>query len=293
MDDDGNAKWPEDRVNGVDELHQKIAELRERISNLKSKTDSRPEGGWPIAWSGRARSEWKLESTLDRHLKKVAPKESYEQWLGREQAINAEFVQRARQYASEIERQYLSNIWTALAFGRHARLPTRLLDWTRSPWAAVWFACVEHSDADGALWWFDLTEFVKQVGPNWDEWGVPLRPGQPHPKGDRDFEATAFETHCKPWVCQLRYFYPCSRMAAQQGFLSVCGRLRKTHNDAIDEMPNGGTIKRGRIIIPAGIKGKVCEELRQMNIHATSLEYPGVDIVVQEILEEQLRNSKA
>jgi len=72
-------------------------------------------------------------------------------------------------------------------------------------------------------------------------------------------------------------------MEAQQGFITTCGRLRKTHNDAFDELADRATIDRGRIRIPAALKEEVLALLRSMNIHAKSLEYPRVDIVARSI----------
>ena len=281
--DQHSNTWPEVVAASVEELRQRIDEL-----------DKRGDGQERLAWLGHARPERQLETTLDRHLRKIAADESYEQWLDFERADLERFKCRASPYASESELEHLKSAWTAMALGRHAGLPTRLLDWTWSPWVAAWFACHEHSDTNAVMWWFNQNGLEEVIHQQWDNWGVPTRAEVlrlqervdligPLNLNERILERTAFDPQGHAWITKLHYPYPCSRMEAQQGFATVCGRLRKAHNDAIDELPDNGQIGRGRVVITADIKGEVLVLLRTMNIHAKSLDYPGVDIVAREI----------
>ncbi len=58
-----------------------------------------------------------------------------------------------RKYAQNIP-QAFSSFWQLLSIAQHYGLPTRLMDWTYSPWVALHFATANHEryDLDGVIW---------------------------------------------------------------------------------------------------------------------------------------------
>ena len=107
------------------------------FSDFQSKIDSQEAGGGEWIYRGQACS-WELKPTLERTLTK---------WLGSstsaakyEDKLIREFQ---RGYNGGDRKLVLKNTCNCLALMQHHGAPTRLLDWTYSPYVAARFA-LEH-----------------------------------------------------------------------------------------------------------------------------------------------------
>lgn len=93
-------------------------------------------------WRGQGRADWLLETSLDRLFSALpAPMRSTESLERRSQDHLWEFKMgaRGRRQATALKISEMSETdWWAL--GQHYGLATPLLDWTRSPYAAAYFA---------------------------------------------------------------------------------------------------------------------------------------------------------
>jgi hypothetical protein len=94
--------------------------------------------GW--AWRGEGKSYCEHKSKIDRCLDPVEPKLTLEHRLRIERSVLQRFREHAPNNLSAIEREYLQSWWPQLVVMQHYFAPTRLLDWTRSVWIAVFFA---------------------------------------------------------------------------------------------------------------------------------------------------------
>jgi hypothetical protein len=160
------------------------------------------------------------------------------------------------------EKEFLD--WWALM--RHYGAPTRLLDWTASPFVALYHAVLGKLKTDGAVWVIHPGSFMSDS--NADALGLA---GGEH----LDFDPDAFSP------LRLRFFkmkFPTERVIAQQAHFSACTDPIQDQAAVVahvlgKEIPFDTAHK---IRIPATEKIAILRKLKQMNVTAATL-YPGLD----------------
>lgn len=94
----------------------------------------------PFVYRGLSDSSYRLETSLRR-------------LGGPFRTLERHLLRNFRKYASGVSTQFPS-FWHLLALAQHHGLPTRLLDWTYSPYVALHFATAnfDRYDLDGVIW---------------------------------------------------------------------------------------------------------------------------------------------
>jgi hypothetical protein len=169
------------------------------------------------------------------------------------------------------------SVWNWLALAQHHGLPTRLLDWTYSPFVALHFATalIDYQDVDGAIWSVDyvktnellprsLRDLLRSEGSNvfTAEMLDGIAGSLP------DFDKLGREEF-------VVFFEPPSldeRIVNQFALFSLMSSPTAALDDWLDKHPE---LYR-RIILPAHLKREVRDKLDQANITERVL-FPGLD----------------
>ena len=208
---------------------------------------------------GQADSDWKLEPSLCRIAR--AQKLTKQHTIELEKKALMEFQQHAYNLVSpNLVSEDIVSWWGLM---QHYGAPTRLLDWTGTPYVALYFAVVDRWDCDGAVWMFEAEALNR---------GIRQKYGSPIP--DAEDCAEMLLPNDSDAIYSFRRKKLTDRMIAQQGGFTVCKDVLGNHPQLI----KSSSIKNIQIkfIIPRELKPKFLDRLRRMNVTANAL-FPGVD----------------
>ncbi len=169
------------------------------------------------------------------------------------------------------------SVWNWLTLAQHHGLPTRLMDWTFSPYIAMHFATANplHFDMDGVIWAVDYVRIHQMLPPilrrELDREGADLFTVEM-----LDRVAPSLDTlEDVADLPSLFFLEPPSiddRVVNQYALLSVMTRSMARVDEWLAAHPG----IYARYIIPAGLKWEIRDKLDQANITERVL-FPGLD----------------
>jgi hypothetical protein len=161
-------------------------------------------------------------------------------------------------------------IWWSIM--QHFGCPTRLLDWTGSPFVATYFAAVEHPKCDGALWVFDSEPLL--AGKHTTK--PRISDAQKMIKSSGNVRELLWDSKISDLVYPFVPARPHARLSAQQGAFTVCS-LPCDHGEIIDgSFSDPNHVHCQKLIIDRKLKSEILTRLRRMNVTGGSL-FPGLD----------------
>jgi hypothetical protein len=244
------------------------------------------------AFRGQSNADWDLSPSLERalqakrELQKVSIIEEAE-----ESDLLTQFKRRASHYLSDTPAEDDDLEWLALM--QHHGAPTRLLDWTRSPYVGLFFAIEEAELGQPAALWAvhtgalerDAEDKLGKLGPAYY---------RQEPTDGKDFNrwfARVFltrnsglsTTEAPPnIVLPLAPLRMNARLTIQQGiFLSANGMRHQGFQRRVEAILRENREQRSRekIMFKLTIEGdrlRMLQELASMNINLSTL-FPGID----------------
>jgi hypothetical protein len=194
---------------------------------------------------------------------------------GNSAALERPMLRNFRKYAARDEVP-VDSMWNWLALGQHHGLPTRLLDWTYSPYIALHFATAKRESyhLDGAVWMVDYVrahdEAPKKLRECLAEEGAILFTTEMLGRVADDLRE--FEALGEDFLIFVEAPSFDERIVNQYALFSLMARADASLDEWLATHPDLGR----RIVIPAELKWEVRDKLDQANITERVL-FPGLD----------------
>jgi hypothetical protein len=229
-----------------------IASVADVLSALRQQADSK------LLWfRGQSKSHWKLVPSLARTTTH----------LHAENALIKRFMQNAVPHMDHPA----GSEWEWIFLMQHHRAPTRLLDWSESPLAALYFAVTAQPRSEGAVWCLDPVALNIEANIKFDfEAEVPAF-------GKDNILDSYLPSRVRENVTVLNPIAAVgprntARMAAQLGTFTINHRS----HTPIERIGRGR--HAWRWLIPPSAKKDIAVELSRLGISALSL-FPDLDKV--------------
>jgi FRG domain len=211
-----------------------ISSVRDFLTVAADSYFTEPRGRW--VFRGHSDARFRLVPSVGRAVHTSKSRAKYEE------SLYDIFCREARGYLSDLP----DDEWERLSLAQHHGLPTRLLDWTFNPLAALYFAVAAHPGVDGQVWALHaITKASDKV------------------RGGSPFE-----------IKEPVKYYPnivTTRIRAQEGLFVACVELESP----LDEhLRSDWQIEGHRV--PSDRKEAILYELFRLGVHVSSM-FPEID----------------
>lgn len=220
-------------------------------------------------YRGQSNAEWQLQSSLYRSIYQARfirdmagiPGSSINHRLNEENMLER-FKSCAHLHLSHLPRSRDSLSWLALM--QHHGAPTRLLDFSFSPYIALYFALESGSD-DSAIYMLNHDAIRKDDDLHFGDSRKEI------------YERVMYGDDYKDEICLFAFEpeFANQRLIAQQGLFVATNHVDYSHEDALKEY-NLRSLDACKIIIPKQLRYEGIRMLHQMNISSATI-YPGLD----------------
>jgi FRG domain len=225
-----------------------------------------PPGFRNWCFRGQRDATWQLRPTLSRHIEVSGV--SDKMWEEQERRIRRIFERKSHLFLADTPKD---DEFEWLALMQHHGAPTRLLDFTWSPYVAAFFA-LEKAKEDAAIWGIDLG-LLWQIHEQYVVDGVSVPEANPrHPGAFHKYYLP--NRHAFVWVGDP--FRMAQRVVAQSGTFLVSSHLGMTVEEVLARYPGSGPLLVQFVLRTSKVREEAMASLYSMNITQATL-FPGLD----------------
>jgi len=262
------------------------------LKEWKDLEEFEPEAGTFI-YRGHSNSSWELNTSLARivHKNQIGYRYDETNILYAERAGLKTFKSRAHFYLNNLPNLNDSISWLSLM--QHHGTPTRLIDFTRSLYIALYFALID-AETESCVWVIDDGWILHKGADLAIELGFNSRDGLRFGDLESMYNAanyvisqnkfTSDEDFKNKGVFMIEIEKQNPRLAIQQGLFLMPLRLTESFIENLSEMKPNSDYSIQKIIIPHERRCHFLMHLRTMNITAETL-FPGIDGFAKSIIQ--------
>ena len=252
--------WPEQRIDSLRDIQELAAYHQARWPNANR-----------FLFRGQSSADWLLQTSLARELAGSGLSGYQVAQLERE-IMNRFWREAHRELEPGVssKRAISLNSWPLM---QHYGTPTRVLDWSLSPYVALYFSVEQRWDDDGALWWFSAATaenlMVRQFGHDYMD------------KSRLLFKSGDDEVFVTPSPSAMLFTYELhlaiQRMGNQQSMFTICLDPLADHAHVLGDLASYGDGPHcGKLVVPKALKPELLRELQLMNVTGKAM-FPGLD----------------
>ena len=285
-----NDAWPIDEPIDADDCLKKLVKLSNDVKKLEC------HGASKLVHEG----ESSIRSKFDIRFFKDNNKNKHPKVV--EKYLLKSFIQNAKRHLPPEAQQFIDVAhlkWDTLYntgtvfIGRHYRLPTRCVDWTRNPLIALFFACSNWQDIDksGVVWWMYYDDFSDAIAKQWEKFYGKKE------KIENDFENDFTEGIDRDILTRFHYKCLLDRPIKQNAHIILYGNYNIQHDKKIydllnlkNEIKTKESLHWGRIVIHPNMKFDLLEKLNLLGINKITLgiEDTYIDKIASEVADDIL-----
>ena len=233
-----------------------------------------------VSWGfrGQSDSSWPIQSTLTRYLKDF--KINKDAWEHQEERIIRIFKRKAHHYLKNIPND--DDILQWLSIMQHHGTPTRIIDFTWSPFVAAFFA-LHRATKECAVWAIYPAAFDYQKKIVFAD-GTEIEPKSLWPTSNEIFKKYFLESNI-PFVVQGEPNAMNDRLIAQSGTFAVPSVIDKSLEEILLTYPSSDNVIFKFILNTEKIRDEAMSYFHVTNINESTL-FPGIDGMARSLAYE-------